>query len=550
MLDKLSNEQRLLLASGLAFLFFLVYYSIYEPPRPPEAVQNSVQKQSPQQAVNSDITMNNTADNVAEFKPVPKSTSALPQNQNQLSTNKNIISTVKLRDKTYSIDHLGRIAQVTLSALKFNTEGHSLELFSEGKARPLELRFSDSKLNSLAFDTDKYPFVASQDFVEVQGQSTLTLAQTLPDLTITKIMTFYDNERIDVQIKLNRAANYYVSTGFRPSVIVDMLTVHGALMVKSNQTIEIVEDGDLNSQMSFNNIKILSVFDRYYATVFFKQDLQESNNLPNSQNFSVALLATGDNNPLAFVQGSEDFSFSAYVGPKEVKTLESIEPSLIDVVEYGIFTFLAAPMFQVLNYFHNMTNNWGWAIILLTIVIRLILFPLSAKGMIAMQKLKVVAPKLKEIQQKYKGDMQKIQAKTMELYRKEKANPLGGCLPFLLQIPIFFAIYRVLLNAIELKGSSWFYLEDLSLKDPYYIMPILMGLTMFIQQKITPSNFQDPLQEKIFKFFPLVFTIFFITFPGGLVLYWVVNNILSIIQQYIINKVLENKAKQENQKKE
>ena len=157
-----------------------------------------------------------------------------------------------------------------------------------------------------------------------------------------------------------------------------------------------------------------------------------------------------------------------------------------------------------------------------------------------MQKMKDLAPKMKELQAKYKGDPQRMNAAVMELYKKHGANPLGGCLPLLLQIPVFFAIYRLLLNAVELQGAGWIlWIDDLSRLDPYFVLPILMGATMYYQQKITPSNFTDPMQEKIFKFLPIIFTFFFITFPSGLVLYWFVNNLFSIGQQYIVNRKFE-----------
>ena len=197
-------------------------------------------------------------------------------------------------------------------------------------------------------------------------------------------------------------------------------------------------------------------------------------------------------------------------------------------------------MFKALLAIYHFVGNWGWAIVILTIIIRIILFPLTLKGMLSMQKLKDLAPKIKEIQQKYKGDPQKLNAHMMQLYKKHGANPMGGCLPMLLQIPIFFAIYRVLLNAIELKGAPWIlWITDLSQKDPYFVLPILMGITMFIHQKITPTTITDPMQKKIFTYLPIVFTFFFLTFPAGLTLYWFVNNILSIIQQLIVNKIFE-----------
>jgi YidC/Oxa1 family membrane protein insertase len=161
--------------------------------------------------------------------------------------------------------------------------------------------------------------------------------------------------------------------------------------------------------------------------------------------------------------------------------------------------------------------------------------------MVSMQKMKDLAPKMKELKEKYKGDPQRLNAATMEMYKKHGANPLGGCLPMLLQIPVFFAIYRVLLNAVELQGAEWIlWIHDLSRMDGYYILPLLMGASMFLQQQMTPNNFTDPMQEKVMKYLPVIFTFFFITFPSGLVLYWFVNNLFSILQQFIVNQQFKN----------
>ena len=163
-----------------------------------------------------------------------------------------------------------------------------------------------------------------------------------------------------------------------------------------------------------------------------------------------------------------------------------------------------------------------------------------------MNKLKDLAPKMKEIREKYKNDPQKMQAQVMELYRKHGANPMGGCLPMLLQIPVFFAIYRVLLNAIELQGAPWIlWIDNLAIKDPYFILPIIMGAAMYIQQRLTPTSFTDPMQEKIMKFLPVIFIFFFMTFPAGLTLYWCVNNIFALIQQIIINRMFKKRKELE-----
>ena len=255
---------------------------------------------------------------------------------------------------------------------------------------------------------------------------------------------------------------------------------------------------------------------------------------------SVVLSKVGEDKPILFVTGKPHMQLHGYIGPKLYNRLFAISPKLTVAIEYGWFTFIAKPMFSVLNYLHGHLGNWGWAIVFLTLFIRLLLYPLTYRGMVSMQKLKAISPQVKEIQAKYKGEPQKMQAKVMELYKKHGANPLGGCLPMLLQIPVFFAIYRVLLNAIELQGAPWIlWIEDMALMDPYYVLPVLMGISMYYQQKMTPSNFTDPMQEKIFKFLPVIFTAFFFTFPAGLVLYWFTNNLFSIAQQVFVNRGFE-----------
>lgn len=512
----------MILATVISFLFFIIFDSFYAP------------KPVTQSATTTQASSANTAPVMAQTS---SDTTAKTQSAAPVTTESTtVLTTVKFNNTVWTIDALGRVANVTLKEAQFLGEDHEgLQLFNEQMTKPLEMRFSDAGVNDEAFKTS---YTASQSEVDATTASkTLLLTQKLTDLTVTKSFTFYPDGHYDLKIGLSKPVEYFITHGFRPSVEVDMMSVHGMLVKQFDDTIEIIEDGDATGYESYRDAKIISSFDRYYATFFY------------NNSFDIWVNKVGDEEPLGFVKGAPEFAFSGYIGPKYVKVLEGINPELIDVVEYGIFTFMAAPLFTFLDFLHGFTGNWGWSIVILTIVVRLILFPLSAKGMISMHKLKELAPKIKELQRKYKGDPQKLQAHMMDLYKKHGANPLGGCLPFLLQIPVFFAIYRVLVNAIELKGAEWFYITDLSLMDPYYIMPILMGVSMYFQQKITPSNFTDPMQEKVFKFLPLIFTFFFLTFPAGLVLYWFVNNLLSILQQYIINKRLET-AKVERHEKD
>ncbi len=232
-----------------------------------------------------------------------------------------------------------------------------------------------------------------------------------------------------------------------------------------------------------------------------------------------------------------------YAGPQEQDKLEKIAPGLNLVVDYGWLTVIASPLFWVLEMFHKLVGNWGWAIIALTVLLKLIFFPLSAASYKSMAKMKVVTPKLMKLKEMYGDDKARLNQEMMELYKREKINPLGGCLPVLVQIPVFIALYWVLLGTVEMRYAPFIgYITDLSTKDPYYILPIVMGLTMVVQTRLNPAP-PDPIQAKVMTFMPIVFTGMFLFFPSGLVLYWIVNNILSIAQQWQITRMIEGGGK-------
>jgi len=239
-------------------------------------------------------------------------------------------------------------------------------------------------------------------------------------------------------------------------------------------------------------------------------------------------------------------SLKLFVGPQQESVLESIAPGLELVKDYGWLTILAKPIFWLLEKIHDIVNNWGWSIILLTVLIKLLFFPLSAASYKSMAKMKLVQPRLMEMKERFKGEPQKLNQAMMEMYRKEKINPLGGCLPVVVQIPVFIALYWVLLASVEMRGAPWLgWIQDLSQPDtlfgvwfgaPIGLLPIIMAISMFIQVKLNPTP-PDPLQAKLMMYMPLIFSVMFFFFPSGLVLYWVVNNILSIAQQWQINRV-------------
>jgi len=233
-----------------------------------------------------------------------------------------------------------------------------------------------------------------------------------------------------------------------------------------------------------------------------------------------------------------EFTSQLYVGPTDQASLAKISEGLDLTVDYGMFAFVSKPIFAVMSYINrNIVSNWGWTIILLTIFIKLIFFYPSAMSYKSMAKMKKFQPQIKALGDKYKGDPQGKQKATMALFKKEKINPLGGCLPMLIQMPVFMGLYWVIQESVELRQAPWIlWYKDLSIMDPFWVLPLIFGASMWLQQKLNPPAMQDPMQQKIFMYLPLVFTVMFIVFPAGLVLYWVVNNILSIAQQWFINK--------------
>jgi YidC/Oxa1 family membrane protein insertase len=233
------------------------------------------------------------------------------------------------------------------------------------------------------------------------------------------------------------------------------------------------------------------------------------------------------------------FSNRLFIGPKLQDEMEQVAPGLQLTVDYGVLTVLARPLFIGLDWIHGVTGNWGWAIIILTILIKLVFYKLSETSYRSMANMRKLAPRMKSLKERYGDDRQKLNQAMMELYKKEKINPLGGCLPILVQIPVFIALYWVLLESVELRQATFMlWLNDLSSPDPYYVLPLLMGATMLIQQKLNPAP-MDPIQAKVMMALPVVFTVFFAFFPSGLVLYWVTNNTLSIAQQWVITKRVE-----------
>jgi len=248
------------------------------------------------------------------------------------------------------------------------------------------------------------------------------------------------------------------------------------------------------------------------------------------------LAATGPMHTVA-PGATATFGETLYTGPKLQAQLEKISPRLDRVADYGMLTILAQPLFNALEWVHKLTGNWGVAIILVTLLLKLIFYPLSETSGRSMAKMKLLQPRIKNLQETYKEDREKLGRAMMDLYKREKVNPATGCLPMIIQIPVFFAFYQVLLESVEMRQAPFaLWIHDLSAKDPFFILPAIMAGAMLVQYKLNPQTGVDPVQQKVFMIMPLVMSVTFAFFPAGLVLYWVTNTILSIAQQWNINR--------------
>ena len=282
----------------------------------------------------------------------------------------------------------------------------------------------------------------------------------------------------------------------------------------------------------------IAMVQHYFATAWIPQ--QGAKRDIYVEKIDPSLYRVGVKQALPTIAPGQTVNVSArlFAGPEEESMLEGIAPGLELVKDYGWVTIIAKPLFWLLSRIHSYVGNWGWSIVLLTLLIKAVFFPLSAASYKSMARMKAITPRMQALRERFKGDPQKMNAALMELYKTEKVNPFGGCLPVVIQIPVFISLYWVLLSSVEMRGAPWIlWIQDLSQQDPYFILPILMAISMFLQTKLNPTP-PDPVQAKMMMFMPIAFSVMFFFFPAGLVLYYVVNNVLSIAQQYYITRMM------------
>ncbi len=413
-----------------------------------------------------------------------------------------------------------------------------LKKFKDKSGDPITLK-GDSVLPPLSMGADdgfqlsNANFAVRGDNIKLSpavGNAALAFEYSSGGLSIRRTYTFHnDTYAIDLKDEVTGLNSYWITLGKDFGPYEGDTSVHyGPVILKDADREEFVAKKLSEPKIFREGIRWIAQEDKYFfSAIVPKGQVEEAKVWSRDANAFVALKMKG---------GSNDYML--YAGPKEHDRLKQLNHGLEYIVDFGFFSIIARPLFWVLKLFYKIFHNYGIAIIILTMLVRIPFIPLVNKGQKSMKKLQDIQPRMAEVREKYKNDPQRMQKEVMELYKKHKVNPVGGCLPMILQIPFFFALYKVLMLSIELRGAPFmFWIHDLSTKDPYYIMPVVMGITMVIQQRMTPST-MEPSQQKIMMFMPVVFTFMFLNFPSGLVLYWLVNNVLSIAQQFLVNRKL------------
>ncbi len=351
---------------------------------------------------------------------------------------------------------------------------------------------------------------------------TLTLTGQIDGKRFVKELTFYpDSYKIEVKTSFE-GAELYTVLGPDINLSGNEKKGHVGPVVETKDRIYRLNSKEIEGFVSFNKVLWAGQEEKYFLMAAKDRD------------FTVFISKLGDNHTLIKALLG---SFTFYGGPKELKQLEAL--GMESAIDFGILGFLAKPLLKFFLFLHNFIPNWGVAIIVFTLIIKIILHPLTHKSFVSMKKMQELAPKLEEIKKRYGNDPVKLQEETMKLYKEAGVNPASGCLPMLLQIPIFIALYELFLNAVELKGASFLWIKDLSQPDPTYILPILMGASMILQQFLTPTT--NKQQQYIFYAMAVFFTFLFASFPAGLVLYWFTNNVITALQNLIIMKLMKSK---------
>ncbi len=413
----------------------------------------------------------------------------------------------------------------------------------------LEGTLNTSGIGGIGFPVDAvYQLERTENALQLEGSEELRLVffyDRQDGVRIEKTYTFHgDNYAFDLLLSVSNRSNQEVQGNLSLSLLHpwddseegDRLTFVGPVTL-SGDKIQTDDPKDLAEEpRQYGKEVIWSAFEnKYFISAVIPLD--GASEKVRLEKTPQAIINAFESPLVSLPSGqSLNLNYLLYFGPRDLDVLREVDHELARAIDFGYFSLIAKPLLHILKFFYSFIGNYGVAIIFLTVIIKLLFWPLTHKSYASMKNMQKLQPEMQKIREKFKNDREKQNREMMELYKTHRVNPMGGCLPMLVQIPVFFALYKVLLGAIELRQAPFaFWLTDLSLKDPYYITPLVMGATMFLQQKLTPST-MDPMQAKMFMMMPIVFTFLFLNFPSGLVIYWLVNNLLTIVQQYYIHK--------------
>ena len=487
--------------------------------------------------------------------PVAQSLEHLPV----LDASHEVTSTAKIHVKTDVVDVMidtkgGDIHGLNLLTypVESTKSNEPVQLLSDNASHYFVVQ-SGLRSDSLApTHYDQYQ-AEKNDYQLADGEDTLTVPlhwQTENGLKVTKIYHFHrDSYLIDVDYQIENKSGarfsaypYAQFNRTKPGKKKGFVyTFTGAVFSSKSDQYEKVKFGALDDAAFSKTVASgwAAMTEHYFVAALIPADNEQKKTLYgksiNKHNYTAGIKM-----PTIVVDDGDTVNktYKMYIGPEEPARLQAAAPNLDLTIDYGKFTIISQPLFTIMTWIHKLTNNWGWTIVFMVVLIKLAFYKLSAASYRSMASMRKLTPKLATLKERYGDDKQKFNQEMMSLYRTEKINPLGGCLPILVQMPVFLSFYWVLVESIEFRQAPFiFWLQDLTAMDPYFILPVLFGLSMFFQQRLNPAP-QDPAQAMVMKAFPIIFSVFFAFFPSGLVLYWVVNNTLSIAQQWHITRKL------------
>ena len=547
------DNQRLILFVVLGFLFLMLWQSWVEYSAPEQAVQISGESaRTDQSAIEAIPETPMMASDAPELTPATASSNFNKKVEGQtvsvetdllkveLNTLGAGINKVWLKNYTVDIDHPEDLFQL------MNDKGQDIYTAQSG----LLVQGREFPTHKTVYTSSKNAFKLSED----SDQLDVDFVWNSKDgITYKKTYSFHrDSYVVDINYKVfNPSTSAWVGyqyNQFKRSQVDTQSSFNPATMVPSFTGGAIYDIEDKYRKISFSdmqeeNISVLTtngwvgMLQHYFVGSWLLDEKKKYEIFSNKGDGNTYFFGYKSLVPVTIQPGKAgELSTRLYMGPKETRRITAAAPGLELTVDYGWLTAISAPLYWLLDKIHSLVGNWGWSIIILTIMIKLVFYPLSAASHKSMANMRKMTPRIKTLKERYGDDKQKLNQAMMKLYKEEKINPLGGCLPVLIQIPVFIALYWALLESVELRQAPWIlWIKDLSAPDPYFVLPILMGVSMLVQQMLSAVA-MDPMQKKIMMAMPVVFTFFFLFFPSGLVLYWTVNNLLTIAQQYAINK--------------